>query len=58
MTEKDHLQEGKKVLPDKTYLKIHVSDNSQEDVSRFISEVKSSQSVRLSGSDVEMNLGQ
>ena len=57
MTEKDHLQEGKKVLPDKTYLKIHVSDNSQEDVSRFISEVEV-ESVRLSGSDVEMYLGQ
>ena len=36
----DHVQGGKKVLLDKTYLVVQVSDNSQEDVSRFISEVE------------------
>ena len=37
---KDHVQGGKKVLLDKSYLVVQVSDNSQEDVSRFISEVE------------------
>ena len=40
MREKDNLKGGKKVLLDKSYLVIQVSDNSQEDVSRFISEVE------------------
>ena len=40
MTEKDDVKGGKKVLVDKTYLVVQVSDNSQEDVSRFISEVE------------------
>ena len=37
---KDDVKGGKKVLLDKSYLVIQVSDNSQEDVSRFISEVE------------------
>ena len=36
----DPVQGGKKVLLDKSYLVVQVSDNSQEDVSRFISEVE------------------
>ena len=41
MKEKDDVVKGgKKVLLDKSYLVIQVSDNSQEDVTRFISEVE------------------
>ena len=50
---------GKKVLLDKSYLLIQVSDNSQEDVSKFISEVEYyNSSVRMLQSPGEIYLGQ